>query len=177
MTCLEKLKVEHPELFKTTEIYDWRGRAFGCPHDYGYLPKVDWNFCIETTCRDCWSRPIPEVERSNHITTLNEYQKAALRTESVNHEYPRILQGLMGLNGEAGEAIDILKKNMFHHHELEREHLVKELGDCLWYIAQSADAIGYTLEEIANINIDKLLSRYPDGFEVDKSLNRKEGDI
>ena len=97
---------------------------------------------------------------------VNEYQKAALRTESKAAKgYPRILQGLMGLNGEAGEAIDILKKNLFQGHPLDVEHLAKELGDVAWYLAISADAIGYDLETIFQKNIDKLKTRYPDGFD------------
>ena len=110
--------------------------------------------------------------------TINEYQKEALRTESgMNKEYPRLLNGLMGLNGEAGEAIDILKKHLFHGHELDKEHLAKELGDVAWYIAISADALGYDLETILQMNIDKLKARYPDGFETEKSIHRKDGDI
>lgn len=109
----------------------------------------------------------------------NEYQQLALRTES--HEFicdnSRLLQGLVGLNDEAGEALGILKKNMFHGHWFDREHLAKELGDVAWYLALSADAIGYKLEDILEINIDKLKKRYPEGFEVDKSINRQPGDI
>lgn len=110
--------------------------------------------------------------------TINEYQKEALRTESgMNKEYPRLLNGLMGLNGEAGEAIDILKKHLFHGHELDKEHLAKELGDVAWYIAISADALGYDLETILQMNVDKLKARYPDGFETERSLHRVSGDI
>lgn len=99
--------------------------------------------------------------------TINEYQKEALKTESgMAKEYPRILNGLMGLNGEAGEAIDILK-----------EHLAKELGDVAWYLAISADAIGYDLETILQMNVDKLRSRYPEGFDPERSMHRKKGDI
>ena len=110
--------------------------------------------------------------------TINEYQKEALKTESgMNHDYPRILNGLMGLNGEAGEAIDILKKHLFQGHDLDRDHIAKELGDVAWYLAISADAIGYDLETVLQMNIDKLKSRYPDGFESCKSVHRKSGDI
>lgn len=110
--------------------------------------------------------------------TINEYQQAALRTASgMNTDYPRILNGLMGLNGEAGEAIDILKKHLFHGHKLDEYHLVKELGDVAWYLAVSADALGYDLETILQMNVDKLMARYPDGFEVERSIHRKAGDI
>lgn len=110
--------------------------------------------------------------------TPNEYQKEALRTESgINKQYPRILNGLMDLNGEAGEAIDILKKSLFHGHELDREHLAKELGDVAWYLAVSADAIGYKLEDILQMNVDKLRARYPEGFDTDRSQHRDPNDI
>lgn len=109
---------------------------------------------------------------------INEYQKEALRTESDSPMYyPRILQGLMGLCGEAGEALDILKKHLFQGHDLDLEHVAKELGDVAWYLAVSADAIGYDLEEILQMNVDKLRARYPDGFDAGLSRNRKTGDI
>lgn len=110
--------------------------------------------------------------------TINEYQNEAMRiANGMNKDYPLILNGLMGLNGEAGEAIDILKKHLFHGHELDVEHLAKELGDCAWYIAVSAKALGYDLETILQMNVDKLRIRYPDGFDTEKSLHRAAGDI
>lgn len=112
--------------------------------------------------------------------TLNEYQKEAMRTVSgiveINSEN-LMLQGAMGLNGEAGEVIDILKKYMFQGHDLDKDHVAKECGDCLWYLAILAKGAGYTLDEIAEMNKEKLRKRYPDGFEADKSLHRAEGDI
>lgn len=112
--------------------------------------------------------------------TINEYQKEALRTDSgimALTKEGRLTNGLMGLNGEAGEAIDILKKHLFQGHELDREHLAKELGDVAWYLAVTADALGYTLEEILATNVEKLRARYPDGFDSGKSVHRKEGDV
>ena len=120
--------------------------------------------------------------------TPNEYQKLALRTDPVTlNRFPfvsdillpdmRIINGVMGLNGEAGEAIDLVKKSMFQGHDLDREHLAKELGDVAWYIAATADAIGYDLETIFQMNIDKLRARYPEGFDADKSIHRAEGDV
>lgn len=117
--------------------------------------------------------------------TPNEYQKMALRTDSTSTTQlyqiksmtkARLLNGLMGLNGEAGEAIDVFKKYLFQGHELNREHLAKELGDVAWYLAVSSDALGYTLEEILQMNIEKLRARYPDGFEAERSMNRSATD-
>ena len=127
--------------------------------------------------------------------TINEYQKLALRTDPLNSPYftfgddlsafykkltpenIQLLEGCMGLNGESGEAVDLMKKYLFQGHELDREHMVKELGDIAWYLAVAAHAIGYDLETTLQMNIDKLRARYPDGFEAEKSLHRKEGDI
>lgn len=110
---------------------------------------------------------------------INEYQQLALRTESkTESDTTRLLQGVMGLCGEAGECLDLLKKHMFQEHSLSRTHLMKELGDVAWYLAISANALGFTLEEIFEENIRKLKERYPNGyFEGDKSVNRKEGDV
>ena len=109
---------------------------------------------------------------------FNDYQKEALRTErGMNKELPRVLNGALGLSGEAGEFADILKKHYFQGHTFDREHLAKELGDVLWYIAIAADSIGYDLDVIADMNVKKLQARYPNGFESDRSINRVEGDI
>lgn len=111
---------------------------------------------------------------------FNEYQVEAMRTASGSCNESNeslMLNGAMGLNGEAGEVIDILKKYMFQGHELDKEHIAKELGDCLWYIAVCAKGIGYNLDDIAEMNKAKLRARYPDGFEVSKSTERLEGDI
>lgn len=113
--------------------------------------------------------------------TVNEYQQLAMRTCPVElrreMDDQSILHGLMGLNGEAGEAIDISKKAMFQGHDLDVEHLAKELGDVAWYLAVTANAIGYSLDDIFRMNIEKLKARYPDGFDTEKSTNRVEGDI
>lgn len=113
--------------------------------------------------------------------TINEYQSHALRTESrITADpvpYIRVLEGLMGLNSEAGKAIDLMKKVLFQGHEFDREHMAKELGDIAWYLAISADAIGYDLETIFQMNIDKLNPQYPDSFDTEQSQNRAVNDI
>lgn len=109
---------------------------------------------------------------------VNEYQKLAMTT--LNPELSRkdvLINSVMGLCGEAGEAIDIVKKWMAQGHELDREHLAKELGDVAWYLAEAATVIDISLEDIFQANIDKLKKRYPNGFEIQKSLVRLKGDI
>ncbi|MBQ8787359.1 MAG: nucleoside triphosphate pyrophosphohydrolase family protein [Oscillospiraceae bacterium] len=107
--------------------------------------------------------------------TINEYQKLAMVT--LNPELDKkdvLINGVMGLCGESGEAIDIVKKHLAQGHELDKEKLAKELGDVAWYLAETATAIGYDLEDIFQMNIDKLKKRYPEGFSVEKSVNRDE---
>ena len=107
--------------------------------------------------------------------TGNEYQKLAMRT--ANEECFNLANAGLGLSGEAGEATDIIKKYLFHGHGLCPEHLAKELGDVMWYVALVATLIGYDLEGVMQMNIDKLKARYPEGFDPEKSQHRKEGDI
>lgn len=74
--------------------------------------------------------------------TANEYQKLCMRTAPCDDEEVLILQGVMGACGEAGEAIEVVKKHKFQGHELDSVHLVKELGDILWYIVTCAEGLG-----------------------------------
>lgn len=106
---------------------------------------------------------------------MNEYQALAQRTCNITNEPDdKIMNGCMGLNGEAGECIDLLKKARFQGHGMEREKMIEELGDVLWYCAELACGLGVTLEEVAQRNIDKLRRRYPEGFSAERSRNREE---
>ena len=107
--------------------------------------------------------------------TINEYQKLAMTTLNPDLDDKDVLiNGVMGLCGESGEVIDLVKKWLAQGHELNRERLVKELGDVAWYIAEIATALGVTLEEVLAKNIEKLKARYPDGFKYSDSINRAE---
>lgn len=108
--------------------------------------------------------------------TGNEYQKEALRTASGMHydHHCMLINGVLGLCGEAGEVADIVKKATFQGHELDARHIAEELGDCAWYLAIAAAAIGMGLDDIFEMNKTKLRERYPDGFSCEKSLHRKE---
>ena len=114
--------------------------------------------------------------------TPNEYQRNAMRTASgVSTSCPEnlLLQGVMGMSGESGEALDIVKKIMFQGHELNeatKEHLIRELGDVLWYVATTAEALNVPLETVMQVNIDKLRARYPMAFDSERSQHREEGD-
>ena len=84
-----------------------------------------------------------------------------------------LINGVMGLCGEAGEAIDLVKKHLAQGHTLDRDALIKELGDVAWYLAETAYALDVPLEEVLQGNIDKLKARYPQGFETSRSLERE----
>lgn len=105
----------------------------------------------------------------------NKYQFLAYRT--ANQELSKLDQlrnAAYGLNGEAGEVIDLLKKYEFQGHDLDYNLVVKELGDIAWYLALACTALGMSMSEMLERNIAKLKERYPDGFDADKSINRKE---
>ena len=107
--------------------------------------------------------------------TPTDYVIHAMRTASKDKftAEERLLNAALGLGGESGEFIDHIKKCNFQGHELDEDYLIKELGDILWYVALAADALDVPLEYIMQVNINKLLDRYPGkGFEEDKSRNR-----
>jgi NTP pyrophosphatase (non-canonical NTP hydrolase) len=105
--------------------------------------------------------------------TINEYQSLAMTT--LNRELNKkdvLINGVMGLCGESGEVIDIVKKHLAHGHELDREHILEELGDVAWYLAEVAYALDASLEDVLTANIEKLRKRYPDGFDRERSIKR-----
>ncbi|MBE5775903.1 MAG: nucleotide pyrophosphohydrolase [Clostridiales bacterium] len=107
--------------------------------------------------------------------TANEYQKLAMTTLNPALS-PRdvLINGVMGLCGESGEVIDLVKKHLHQGHPLDREKLIKELGDVCWYIAEIATALDVPLENVLAQNIDKLRARYPEGFSAQRSQHREQ---
>lgn len=105
--------------------------------------------------------------------TANEYQKKAMTTlNPALSKQDVLLNGVMGLCGEAGECIDLVKKHLHQGHPLDSEKLAKELGDVAWYLAETAWALDIPLEDILRGNLEKLKKRYPQGFDSEKSQNR-----
>lgn len=106
--------------------------------------------------------------------TLNEYQDKAQRTSrkdiSVNDH---LINAMLGLAGETGECCDLVKKCFYQDGRDIRASLMDELSDVMWYVAEAVTAMGWTLDEVAQHNIDKLRKRYPEGFEADRSLHRE----
>jgi len=110
---------------------------------------------------------------------INEYQELALRTantDAMKIKEEAMLNGVLGLNGEAGEVADIVKKYRYQGHKLDKERLIKELGDVCWYVALLAYSLDCDLETVLQKNIDKLKKRYPEGFEKERSLHRESED-
>ena len=105
--------------------------------------------------------------------TANDYQRSAMRTAGDDEE-SYLLNGVMGLCGESGEVIDLVKKHLHQGHELDPVKIVEELGDVLWYCALIAEAVGATLSEVMLTNIKKLEERYPSGFDKARSIHREE---
>lgn len=100
----------------------------------------------------------------------NDYQAAARRTliDAPDHNFSgndlMLMWCTLGLTGESGEVAEHIKKAICHQHGLDRDKLIKELGDVLWYVAGIASLIDAPLAEIMRRNIDKLTQRYPNGY-------------
>lgn len=130
----------------------------------------------------------------------NEYQKLAMRTndkrstdrllnkindlkignrgeDTPEIELGGVLNAALGLSGEVGELNDMLKKWIFHEKQLDTEHLKREIGDIYWYLALICDSFELNLDEIMQINIDKLKARYPKGFDTYRANHRQAGDV
>ena len=108
--------------------------------------------------------------------TGNRFQAMAGRTARSDLDWQgRMIEGALGLAGEAGEVIDIIKKLIYQDHpfdEAARNGIEEELGDMFWYAAQIATACGLRLDDIMWANLRKLEERYPNGFEPDRSIRR-----
>ncbi len=109
---------------------------------------------------------------------INEYQELAMTTlNPALSKKDVLINSVMGLCGESGEAIDIVKKWLAQGHDLDKERLIKELGDIAWYLAEAATALDVPLEDVLQANIDKLKQRYPEGFNKERSLARADENI
>lgn len=109
--------------------------------------------------------------------TLNEYQELAARTISRSLGQNALENhALHGMVSEIGELHGLYQK-VYQGHSIDLEHRKKELGDLLWFVAEYCTVMGWDLDDVAKLNIDKLRKRYPDGFSEDRSLHREEGDV
>ena len=118
--------------------------------------------------------------RTNHGKATNRLLNMTLSDTTENgigEDIGTVLNTCLGLSGEVGEFNDMIKKWIFHEKDLDEEHLKKELGDIMWYIAMMCHAFRWGLDEIMEMNINKLKARYPEGFDTDRANNRKNGDV
>ena len=133
------------------------------------------NYCIlELVERRYAAGNFPRAKAENNTDfSLNDYQGAAMAFKDP--EQGDLNYSVLGLNGEAGEVADALKKLNYHGHSISQSGLIEELGDALWYIASIAHDLEVSLSDVANVNMRKLWSRYPEGhFSKERSINRKE---
>ena len=130
--------------------------------------------------------PQKYLEFVNAVTSQESKENSVFfeRLEYLkNKDFPseRLLTASVGMCAEAGEFTEVVKKIVFQGKEPTEEnlfHLKRELGDVMWYVAQACMGLGVSLDEIIEMNVDKLAARYPDGaFDVHFSENRKEGDV
>ena len=124
--------------------------------------------------------------------TGNDYQKLAMRTNdgkaterlersfdvfSDFHDMGGIVNAALGLSGEVGELNDMIKKWIFHNTQLDKEHVKKEIGDVMWYVAMMCESFGFSIDDVMQTNVDKLIARYPDGFDTYRANHRAKDDV
>jgi NTP pyrophosphatase (non-canonical NTP hydrolase) len=105
---------------------------------------------------------------------MTNYRLSVLRNWNTKlNTKDQLANAFMGLAGESGEALDLIKKHLFHDHDLDKNKIINELGDIAFYLEIASYLLGTTVEEIEQQNIEKLNKRYPNGFNKEDSINRK----
>nr|DAT24823.1 MAG TPA: NTP-PPase-like protein [Bacteriophage sp.] len=115
----------------------------------------------------------------NMLTCDMKYllQQNLIAEDEQHLDFGGIFNACLGLSGEVGELNDMLKKWIFHEKQLDAEHLKREISDVCWYLALMCDSFEFSLDEIMQINIDKLKARYPEGFDTYRANHRQAGDV
>lgn len=127
---------------------------------------------MRTNDKNAYRRLYIELTSIPPIGPMLEYQ---VKCSNIN-DIAGLLNGVLGLTGEAGEVSDLVKKGIFHEKGIDLEHLKKECGDVMWYVAMICEACGFSLDDVMQTNIDKLIARYPDGFDSYRANHRQAGD-
>jgi len=123
------------------------------------------------------------VDSTTSSPSKNYYDFAQRIAVLQDQEFPteRLLTAAVGMSAEAGEFTEIVKKIIFQGKPVNEEnlfHLKRELGDIMWYVAQACMGLDISLDEVIQMNFEKLTARYPEGaFTIEHSENRKEGDL
>ena len=122
-------------------------------------------------------------ESSRRLLDIVEVAENPLDMVDTGENYTKIdvgelINGCLGLSGEVGEFNDMIKKWIFHEQRpLDIAHAKKEISDCAWYLSLICNSFGWNLDDVFQINIDKLKARYPEGFNVEASAHRAKGDV
>jgi NTP pyrophosphatase (non-canonical NTP hydrolase) len=141
----------------------------------GIGDHYDKNVRVQELAELCENLEQRAVEKQADVLSMDDYQMLAMRTAMKTDGKKPVPAYLgLGLTGEAGEIAEMIKKGVYHGHQLDRFDMRDELGDLLWYLAVTADRFGWNLGEVAERNIAKLRKRYPDGFSQEASRNREE---
>lgn len=111
------------------------------------------------------------------MNKINDLKIGNRGEDTPEIELGGVLNAALGLSGEVGELNDMLKKWVFHKKQLDAEHLKREISDVCWYLALMCDSFEFSFDEIMQINIDKLKTRYPEGFDTYRANHRQAGDI
>lgn len=111
------------------------------------------------------------------LDLLKFCKKNNIASEEQNYDLGGIFDACLGLSGEVGEFNDMIKKWIFHEKQLDIDHAKKEAGDICWYLAMLCESFGWSLDEIMQMNVDKLKARYPEGFDIERANHRAEGDV
>lgn len=127
--------------------------GYGCQKDY-HIEDYVTSFRHTSPVKRTWDRRGPDGVQYLEPDPLTKEQQDEL-----------LNVGALGLAGEGGEIIDLIKKHLFHGKPLDRDKAVEELGDVLWYVQCLAEALDVNLSEVAQKNAQKLKKRYPNGFQ------------
>lgn len=154
-------------------VREWRTVDL-CASEYVILKAVE-RLVVRTNRIE---KKKPYTKWGDKVMTGNEYQKLAMRTCSIPRDRKEDMarHAIFGLASEAGEVAGIMQKK-YQGHEIDIEHVKKELGDCMWMIAEACEAFDISLDDVMQTNIDKLKARYPEGFDPERSLHRDKNDI
>ena len=146
--------------------------------------------------REFYQQELDKMEQKVNTDAYLEFVDAVTSEESKDYEafvyriqelegqeFPteRLLTAAVGMSAEAGEFTEIVKKIVFQGKPVNEEnlfHMKRELGDVMWYVAQACMGLNTSIDEIIEMNVEKLEKRYPGGsFDVHYSENRKQGDL
>jgi NTP pyrophosphatase (non-canonical NTP hydrolase)/predicted RNA-binding Zn-ribbon protein involved in translation (DUF1610 family) len=170
------VKVEEIEELEVQDMYEL---CPNCENEVKITNEFKLQICPEcgkpikpcAMCDECMENcPLDEIKEM----TANEYQDLAMKTAPPLSYNDKLLNGALGLAGESGEIADHIKKGNFQGHDIQGVYLFKELGDVMWYVALMCSALGVSMSEVMEMNINKLKQRYPEGFDSERSRNRDE---